>query len=94
MVNKYDIHYSTKYKKAIKRLDSEALREIEAIVQKLANGEILDAKHKDHKLKGVYQAFRECHIRPNLCLIYQKIDDILVLVLVDVGSHSDLGLTS
>ena len=94
MANKYDIHYSTKYKKAVKKLDNKVLQEIQIVVEKLANDEILEEKYKDHKLKGIYRAFRECHIRPNLCLIYQKIDDILVLVLVDVGSHSDLGLTS
>lgn len=93
-MSKYSVIHSKQYKKAVKKFDSKTLQEVNAIVQKLANGEILDAKHKDHKLKGSKQYLRECHIRPNLCLIYQKIDDILVLVLVDVGSHSDLGLTS
>ncbi|MGX3011917.1 type II toxin-antitoxin system mRNA interferase toxin, RelE/StbE family [Helicobacter sp. 23-1044] len=94
MATKYTIHYGKKYKKAIKKFDDETLQDVKCIVEKLANDEILDAKHKDHKLKGAYSAFRECHIRPNLCLIYQKIDNLLILILLDIGSHSDLGLTS
>ena len=94
MATKYIIYYGKKYKKAIKKFDTQTLQEIKVIVEKLANGEMLESKYKDHKLKGVYSAFRECHIHPNLCLIYQKIDNLLVLILVDVGSHSDLGLTS
>lgn len=93
-MSKYTIIHSKQYKKAIKKFDSKALQEVQAIVEKLANGEILEEKYKDHKLKGSMQHLRECHIRPNLCLIYKKSDDVLVLMLVDVGSHSDLGLTS
>lgn len=93
-MSKYNIIHSKRYKKSIKKLDSKALQEVQAVVEKLANGEILEEKYRDHKLKGSMQYLRECHIRPNLCLIYKKSDDVLVLMLVDIGSHSDLGLTS
>lgn len=93
-MTKYEVIYTKRYKKAVKKLDDRVLQELKAVEKRLANGEILDAKHKDHKLKGSKQHLRECHIRPNLCLIYRQVDDVLILVLVDVGSHSDLGLTS
>ena len=94
MANKYTIQHSKRYKKSIKKFDNETLEEIFVVVERLANGETLEEKYRDHKLQGAYKAFRECHIRPNLCLIYQRKDDMLILVLVDVGSHSDLRLTS
>lgn len=60
------------------------------IIEKLSNGEILADRHRDHDLKGDFQGFRECHVEQDLLLIYKIFDDQLVLVLVRVGSHSDL----
>ena len=60
------------------------------IIEKLSNGEILADRHKDHDLKGDFQGFRECHVEQDLLLIYKIFDEQLVLVLVRVGSHSDL----
>jgi len=48
----------------------------------------LDEKYKDHMLKGEYASFRECHVKPDLLLVY-KIDSN-VLKLVEIGSHSEL----
>lgn len=63
---------------------------LEAIVDKLLNGIPLEAKHKDHALKGKWDGFRECHIQPDWLLIYLVEDDILTLTLVDTGTHADL----
>lgn len=63
---------------------------VDSIIQRLANNESLEEKYKDHALKGKYQGYRECHIMPNLLLVYKKLDDVLVLVCVDVGSHSEV----
>lgn len=51
-MSKYSIIHSKRYKKSIKKLDNKALQEVQIVVQKLANGEILKEKYKDHKLKG------------------------------------------
>ncbi len=61
------------------------------IVQALANDEPLAEKYRDHALSGDWQDHRDCHIKPNLVLIYRKPDDA-VLQLVRLGSHSELGL--
>jgi mRNA interferase YafQ len=45
---------------------------------------------KDRQLIGNFVGCKECHIRPDLLLIYKTMDDILELTLVEVGSHSDL----
>ena len=60
------------------------------IITKLANGEPLDARHKDHPLSGDWIGHRECHIQPDWLLIYRIENDILVLTLSRTGTHSDL----
>ncbi len=54
------------------------------------NDEVLDPKHKDHKLTGQYDGFRECHIKPDLLLIYKKEKRISILICLAIGSHSEL----
>ena len=64
--------------------------ELDEVVKLLSEQKPLQAKHKDHALKGDFAGYRECHIRPNWLLMY-KIDKlILTLVLVRTGTHSDL----
>ncbi|MBX1575346.1 type II toxin-antitoxin system YafQ family toxin [Campylobacter jejuni] len=60
------------------------------IINRIANNETLEAKHRDHALKGNYIGFRECHIQQDLLLVYQKQDDKLILYLLRIGSHSEL----
>lgn len=40
------------------------------VVSKLLNGIPLDIKHKDHFLLGNTDQFKECHLKPDLLLIY------------------------
>jgi mRNA interferase YafQ len=65
--------------------------EFAAIVTALANDELLAAKHRDHALYGDWKDHRDCHIRPDLVLIYRK-PDSTSLQLVRLGSHSELSL--
>ena len=85
---KYEIYYSKDYKKAVKKLDKQSLQMLTKVIDRLANDEILEEKFKDHQLKGSLKAFRECHIKPNLLLVYKKMEQILRLNVVRVGSHS------
>lgn len=66
-------------------------REFVRLVEALANDQPLAEKHRDHALGSEWQDHRDCHIKPNLVLIYRKPDDA-VLQLVRLGSHSELGL--
>lgn len=61
------------------------------IVKKLVRDEPLAEKQRDHALTGDWQDHRDCHVKPDLVLIYRKPDDT-VLQLVRLGSHSELGL--
>jgi len=51
----------------------------------------LPDRARDHALSGEWKDFRDCHIRPDLVLIYRKPDNA-TLQLVRFGSHSELGL--
>ena len=60
------------------------------IIKKLAAGEPLPEKNRDHQLSGDYAGCRECHITPDWLLIYEVDGDELILYLTRTGSHSDL----
>lgn len=76
------------YKLAIKRhLDINLLDDI---IRRLAGGEQLPEKYKDHALIGNWGGYRECHIAPNWLLVYRIENDLLILTLARTGTHSDL----
>jgi len=86
----YEIFRTKSFKKDYKKLTKNEKDLVKNIIIKLANGETLEEKYKDHKLIGDYLGCRECHIKPDLLLIYRYNDNILELALVRVGSHSEL----
>lgn len=63
---------------------------LEEIIDKLRRRIPLEKRYKDHELRGRYKGFRECHIQPDWLLVYFVEDDVLVLTLVDTGTHADL----
>lgn len=62
-----------------------------AIVKALASDKPLAGKHRDHALTGDWKIIATTSSNPDLVLIYRKPDDV-VLQLVRLGSHSELGL--
>lgn len=86
------VRYSAKFKKDFKLAQKRGLpmQELKTIIEKLASGETLDSKHRDHALTGNYVMFRECHIRPDWLLIYRINDSELELLAHRTGTHSDL----
>lgn len=87
---KYKITYSPKFKKTYKKLNVKEEKETDMIIERLANDEPLEPKYKDHALKGDYIGFRECHIKPDLLLVYRKNNDILELYLANLGNHNNI----
>ncbi len=57
----------------------------------LARDHALPARYYDHALYNNWQDHRDCHLKPDLILIYRKPDHVY-LDLVRLGSHSDLSL--
>lgn len=91
---KYDVVYSTKFKKTLKKLIKQGkdINELFDIIDKLANDEKLNMKYKNHSLVNdkYYKDCNECHINPDWLLIYRYNKDKLLLLLIDTGSHSEL----
>ena len=90
------IERSTQFKRDYKReakrqqrttLDTDMLPVLKALV----NDQELEPHYCDHPLSGNWKDHRDCHIKPDLVLIYQKPDDE-TLRLVRLGSHSELGI--
>ena len=88
----FDIRFNNRMKRDVKLMKKRGkdLSKLENILTKLANGENLPDKNKDHQLKGEWQNFRECHIEPDWLLIYCIEDDELILYATATGTHADL----
>jgi mRNA interferase YafQ len=66
------------------------LNKLYDVIDLLAKGECLEARYRDHALTGNYKEAKECHIDPDWLLVYEHINDVLVLMLYRLGSHSEL----
>jgi mRNA interferase YafQ len=65
--------------------------ELSSVVNSLANDQALDSRYRDHGLVGNWKDHRDCHIKPDLILIY-RLQEVKALQLVRLGSHSELGI--
>lgn len=88
-----DIVYSSKFKKDFKqyRTDVVVNKELDIVVNLLLEQKPLPAKYKDHALKGNYKGCRDCHLKPNVVLIYEPGKDYIGLT--RIGTHNKLELT-
>ena len=89
---KYDVQFTNQFKKDLKlaKKQRKNLDKLFEVIDILANGGTLDAKYRDHDLTGNYNGTRECHIEPNRLLIYEICEDVLVLKLYRLGTHSNV----
>ena len=62
-----------------------------AVVVLLAHDEQLPVRYVDHALGGNLRGLRDCHVYPDLVLLYEK-PESTTLRLIRLGSHSELGL--
>ena len=86
------IERTTTFKRDYKRVQRGPHRNLDtalaAIVQMLAGDMPLPERNRDHALTGNWSGFRECHVKPDLLLIYEKPEGALRLI--RLGSHSEL----
>ena len=83
---------TVKFQKDIKRIKKQGLdiTKIHTVVDMLLARQKLPEKLKDHALHGRYEGCRECHIQPDLLLIYSVDGKRLILTAIRTGSHSEL----
>ena len=86
------IKYTNKMKRDVKRVSKRGkdLSKLTSTLDLLAMGMPMPEKYHDHTLKGDLKGYRECHIEPDWLLVYQIIDDALILLASGTGTHSDL----
>ena len=91
---KRDIVWTSAFKRDFKR-EKRTDRLLESILAPvlaaLANDIPLASKYRDHALTGDWLPNRDCHIKSDLILLYQKPDEE-ILLLMRLGSHSELGI--
>lgn len=82
----------SKFKTDLKKFknDGSTLKTLNEVLKNLTNGSALPEKYKDHALSGKWNPARECHVKPDVLLIYQVEKKENLLVLIRIGSHSDL----
>ena len=90
------IEYTTKFKRDYKRelkgiYNKTLVNDLKLVIQLLEKDVVLPTNYYDHALIGNWKDHRDCHIKPDLVLIYRKPDQTK-LQLVRLGSHSQLGM--
>jgi mRNA interferase YafQ len=91
----YRVKFSKKFEKKLEKLIQNGLKQkyiddIYSVIDTLGTGKKLETSYRDHKLSGNLGGYRECHIQGDLLLVYQINKDELILLLINIGSHSDL----
>jgi len=85
---KYTGRFKKSYKKCVKR--GYDISVFEKAVSILSETGTLPQEYRPHLLSGKFEGYWECHLQPDWLLIWQKIEDELLLILTDTGTHSDL----
>lgn len=90
----YHLESTTKFKKDLKKIkksdkDFKLVVEVLKLLQKNGVSEI-PLKMRPHQLKADFKENWECHIKPDLLIIWFQIDADRVIKLIRIGSHSDL----
>lgn len=89
----YTLFPTRQYEKSFKKLKHSGKfdeTELNQAIDILCRGEKLHSIYQDHYLRGEYEGYRECHIHGNILLIYKIEGDKLILVLFNIGTHSEL----
>ena len=85
-----EVRYTGQFRRDFKRIQKRglAVAALREVIERIAAGEALEPRHRDHPLLGGYSGSRECHVAPDWLLIYERTDSELVLI--RTGTHADL----
>lgn len=91
MIN-YKVKYSKEFKKSLRKVTKQGkdIDKLLDIVDMLSQKKQLAPKYKDHALYNDkrFKDCRDCHIETDWILIYKYLENEVVLLLVNTGSHS------
>jgi mRNA interferase YafQ len=90
---KHTNQFKRDYKRELKSGHKHSIlnKNLKIVIEWLVLDEPLPHRYYDHPLSGNWNDHRDCHIRPDLILIYRKPDN-RTLELVRLGSQSEPGL--
>lgn len=88
----FSLKYSRRFKKDLKlyKHNRVVLAELEKVLDILVKGEKLPIKNSNHRLIGEFKDCFECHLRPDVLLIYKIEKSEITILLLRIGSHSEL----
>ncbi len=89
----YILTYSSRFKKDLKKISGNPAFDIASfslITDALLEGGLLGKRYRNHKLLGEFNGCYECHVHPDVLLIYQVDEKLQIVYLLRIGSHSDL----
>ncbi|OGG45399.1 hypothetical protein A2673_01260 [Candidatus Kaiserbacteria bacterium RIFCSPHIGHO2_01_FULL_50_13] len=92
----YSIVSSHRFSRSLKKIQTSgtfstsAASNFELIVICLKRGQAVLTTRRDHALASDMSAYRECHIKGDLLLVYRRFDSELIIELVDIGTHAQI----
>jgi mRNA interferase YafQ len=95
LIKMYLIRKTKSFEKSFRKIRNSGIKEsifkdLGFVVDLLAGGKNLPVSYRDHNLNGELSDCKECHIKGDLLLVYKIKKEELILVLIDIGSHSQL----
>lgn len=89
---KYTVKYTSQFKRGLKQAQKRGkdIEKLFSVIELLANDKVLPEVYREHTLSGNYAGCHECHIENDWLLVYEIFDDVMVLSLTALGTHSDL----
>ncbi len=88
----FSLKYSTRFKKDLKSFkhNKDLLLILENVLDVFISGKSLSKRYANHPLKGEFTGCFECHLNPDILLIYKKNKQETFILLLRISSHSDL----
>lgn len=88
----YTVSRTSSFKRSFKRCIKRGLdiKAFETVLNILIEKGSLPAEYRPHKLNSKYDFAWECHIEPDWLLLWKQDDNMLTLLLIDTGTHSDI----
>lgn len=89
----YHIFRSNSFEKDLKKVSKQKdfkRFSLEKVIDLLRDGGKLDSKYKNHKLQGSMSHQYDLHVQNDLVLIYEKDEEIRLIALLRLSSHSDI----